>query len=132
MTHYIIKVSEAELDVVRLALGRMVEGKPVAEPRAKRELFTPTTGNDQLDAFMRASYEKNGPKKAPRKPTTPKFPYGLKAMNAAGKRSLSTFNEAALAAWKSQGYTVEVTPLSNNDKSAALDGRNVRVLHNNP
>jgi len=129
MTHYNIKVSEAELDVVRLALGRMVNAKPVAEPRAKRELFTPATGNDRLDAFMRASHEKNGPmKKYHYKPHTPKFPFGLKKMSSGDKDTLNAFNDLALRAWKKLGHTVEVTPLSDNDKGAALDWRNVRVL----
>jgi len=128
MTHYNIKISETELDVVRLALGRMIEAKPISKPRAKRELFTPTTGNDRLDAFMRASHGKNGPMKTPRKTHSSSFPFGLKKMTAGDKKTLTAFNNLALTAWKQLGYTIEVTPLSDNDKGAALDWRNVRVL----
>lgn len=41
MSTYLIEVSGAELDVVRLALGRMVEPKPAPKPReaVKRPTF---------------------------------------------------------------------------------------------
>jgi hypothetical protein len=75
---YTVTISEAELDVVRLALGRMLEAKPIVERKPRNlGVFDPDTGDGALDTFMRASRLKNGPPKPERAKPTPKFPYGL-------------------------------------------------------
>lgn len=129
---FTIEVSGAELDVVRLVLGRMVEPKPIVErkPRVNLEIFNPNTGDDHLDAFMRASRLKNGPPKPRRARPVPKFPYGLKALSAQGKGSVAAFNDVAIKAWKALGYEIIVEPVEwqRGTPSPALDWRNVRVV----
>jgi len=69
MTRYTLEVSEAELDIVRLALGRMIDPKPIVarKPKADALPFDPDTGDSALDAFMRSSRVKRGaPKPTPR------------------------------------------------------------------
>lgn len=56
---YSIEVSAAELDVIRLAIGRMVEAKKVRarKPAAPVEVFAPNTGDRALDDFMRRHHD---------------------------------------------------------------------------
>lgn len=79
---FTIVVSGAELDVIRLAIGRMVEPEPVKKPTTRR--VTPSaaapvyaTGDARLDEFMRKHHKPGWkPPRVPapnlRPPTLPK------------------------------------------------------------
>ena len=45
MSQHLIAVSSAELDVIRLAIGRMVKPEPAAPKRAARKPAAPKLGN---------------------------------------------------------------------------------------
>jgi len=133
MTSYNIEVTEAELGVVRLALGRMVTPKPVRAKRATAkagELFTPNTGDSRLDAFMTASRAKHGAPKARPSHKAAKFPFGLKTMSERHRAETRQFNTVAVDSWRRLGHKVTVTNVSDATLDAgkiAVDGRNVTV-----
>ncbi len=59
---FTIQVTEAEYQVIALAIGRMPERKRVRARAAKKvepapEPFNPATGNAELDEFMRAHHD---------------------------------------------------------------------------
>lgn len=100
---FTIEVSEAELDVVRLALGREVTPKPVRSKRAPVETFSPQTGDPRLDEWMRRNRARVGPPKAlPKIPTaSTTFPHGNRKMTARERDMLVRWDDAARLAARS-------------------------------
>lgn len=127
MSAYTVTLTEAELAVVALALGRMLSPKLV-KPRAVAA--TPleiSTGNDALDAFMRKSWRASDTVKAAAraaahvvKPT----PLKPKKWSVADHVAVAEFNEAAVDAWRRLGHEVIVSGRGGMDRN----GANVTIL----
>lgn len=124
-THYTITVSAAELDVVRLALGRMVEPKPVPKRKAAVSAGVPfvSTGNNDLDAWMRRQYDR-GVKPYRAKPLPKDSPLKPRQWTKDDHSTVARFNNAAIVAWRARGHEVVIGGRGGVER----DGSNVTVL----
>jgi hypothetical protein len=134
---FTIEVSEAELEVVRLALGRMLEPKPVRARKTAAPVITApvfATGDDRLDVFMRDHWRPSDAAAAAKRaaagiPAPAKFPFGLKRMTDNQRKEALRFSDMAVKAWQRLGHEVIVDRLEGQSTPyPAVDGHNVRVL----
>lgn len=122
MTNYTITVSGAELDVIRLAIGRMCEPKEV-KPRAAKLAMMPIidTGNPELDDWLRAKY-RAGVVAYVAKALPSDAPLKQRKWTPAEVSSNQRFHEYAVAAWRRLGHEVTIT-----GRTIDRDGSNVHV-----
>lgn len=119
---YTITVSQAELEVISLAIGRMPDAKPVRERSAPLHRPVASTGDAELDAWMNRQYAR-GVKPYVKKP--PPAPRLLKPRKWSDRelQMLDSFNEKAVSAWRRLGHEVIVK-----GNRVDRDGSNVTVL----
>jgi len=122
---FTITVTEAELDVVRLALGRMLSPRKVADrttkaPTASAPVFA--TGDDALDAFMRRSWTPASAVAAAKRASAglvKAAPLKPRAWSKADNEALDKFNADAVAAWRRLGHEVTVKGTRGVDRNGA-------------
>ena len=125
--NYRITVTEAELDIVRMSLGRMLSPVKVVEKVPAAVAPYASTGNTELDAWMNAQYARGiKPYVAKKLPTD--SPLKPRKWSEADTRELRAFNEFAVKAWRSHGHEVLVSGSSTRSYDIDGNGANVRVL----
>ena len=127
MSTYTITVSGAELDVIRLAIGRMVTPIPVQVKRATVSHIAPyfDSGDSALDAFMASRWTPADRAAALKRQALPALPKLSKPRkrSTADVQSIAAFNRQAIGFWERAGHVVTIT-----GNLPDADGSNVHVL----